>query len=242
MTLVTATDLEHVPPLRDLSRRLEGGSVSATAPNTECKYSMSSQTYSWKRFWCPRTGHMSLAEGGYLDDPDSEWGQYSNPDVVSFETIARFPCLGLLGEPGIGKTRTTQAERQSLRQRVEEKGGQILWLDLRSYGSADRLVRNIFQSEAFIAWRQGGYCLHIFLDSLDECLLRIDTLGTLLVDEFQRYSDLLHRLSLRIVCRTATWPSTLEEGLRALWGMDAMEVYELTPLPTVPQAGPSGLG
>jgi hypothetical protein len=78
---------------------------------------MASQIYTWKRFWCPRTGRMSLTDGGYLDDPGAEWGRFSNPDVVPFEAIAGFPCLGLLGElgePGIGKTRSMQAQREAI--------------------------------------------------------------------------------------------------------------------------------
>jgi predicted NACHT family NTPase len=172
---------------------------------------MSSLTYNWKRFWCPRTGHMSLSDGGYLDDPDSEWGRYSNPDVVPYETITRFPCLGLLGEPGMGKTRTRQAQQPGINQEVEEEGGQTLWLDLSSYRSEDCLIRDLFASEAFLAWIQGTYRLHIFLDSLDECLLRIDTVAALLGGEFQKYSDALQRLYLRIVCQTASWPITLEK-------------------------------
>jgi hypothetical protein len=57
---------------------------------------------------------MNLTDGSYLDDPDTEWSRFSNPDVVPFETIATFPCLGLLGESGMGKTLTMQAQRQAI--------------------------------------------------------------------------------------------------------------------------------
>ena len=197
---------------------------------TECIRNMPRPTYKWKRFWCPRTGHMSLSDGGYLDDPDLEWGRYSNPDVLPFETIERAQCLGLLGEPGMGKTCTIKQHRAVVDRQVQEKGGQTLWLDLRSYGSEDRLIRNLFECDAFLIWTGGEHSLHVFLDSLDECLLRIDTLAALLVDEFQRYTNLLHRLRLRIVCRTAVCPNALEEGLKVLWGEDAVEVFELAPL------------
>jgi predicted NACHT family NTPase len=173
---------------------------------------------------------MSLTDGGYLDDPEAVWGRFSNPDVVPFEAIAKSPCLGLLGEPDMGKTRTMQAQREAIDRTVEEEGGQTLWLDLRSYGSEDRLIRNLFENQTFLSWVNGVHRLHVFLDSLDECLLRIDTLAPLLVDEFQKYSALLRRLYLRIACRTADWPNTLEEGLRTLWRKDTVGVYELAPL------------
>lgn len=70
--------------------------------------------------------------------------------------------------------------------------------------------------------------LHFFLDSLDECLLRIDTVATLLIDELRKYS--VQRLSLRIVSRSAEWPMVLEDGMHELWRKEGVEIYELTPL------------
>ena len=142
--------------------------------------------------------------------------------------MAEIPCLALLGEPGIGKTHAMQAERKDIDTKIEGEGGHTLWLDLRSYGSEDRLLRNLFESIAFASWGKGKHRLHVFLDSLDECLLRIDNLAALLVDEFRKYP--VERLCLRIACRTADWPSGLENELRQLWGNDAVEVYELAPL------------
>jgi predicted NACHT family NTPase len=74
----------------------------------------------------------------------------------------------------------------------------------------------------------GDYRLHVFLDSLDECLLRVNTVAALLVDEFRNYP--VERLYLRIGCRTAEWPNLLEEGLQDLWPEGGFEAYELAPL------------
>ena len=189
---------------------------------------MSKPTYNWKRFWCPRGATINLSDGGYLYDPDSQWGRIYNPEVKPFEAISETPCLALLGEPGIGKTRTIAAEGEAAEIRIKKEGDDILRLNLRSYGSEDRLVRNLFESKEFLSWREGGHRLYIFLDSLDEGLLRIDTLAALLADEFKRYR--IERLCLRIACRTAEWPNSLETELRQLWGEKAVEVYELTPL------------
>jgi len=190
---------------------------------------MSDKRYNWKRFWCPRIGNIDLSDRGYLYDPDSEYGHIHNPGVVTFESIETVPCLVLLGEPGIGKTRTMDAERNAINDRVvEQEGDQTLWLDLRSYGNEDRLVRKLFGSQEFVSWRNGTHRLHIFLDSLDECLLRIDNLAALLIDEFKNCP--VERLFLRTACRTADLPNILEEGLEELWGKDAVGVYELAPL------------
>lgn len=184
--------------------------------------------YNWKRFWCPRTGNINLSDGGYLSDPISEFGKILNPDVVSFETIAGVPCLILLGEPGMGKSHTLEAELKFIDTNIQAEGGQTFWLDLRSYGNEDRLVRKLFENPDFVSWINGNYQLHLFLDSLDECLLRVDTLAAILIDELKKCP--IDRLNLRISCRTADWPTGLEDGLKQLWGIDSVAAYELAPL------------
>jgi predicted NACHT family NTPase len=191
---------------------------------------MSDRIYSWQRFWCPRSGRINLADGGYLCDPEAEWGNVYNPDLVTFEAISKLPCLVLLGEPGMGKTHAMTAEQAIITTKIQEQGGQVLLRDLRSYSSPEWLARKLFESAEFTNWLKGTHQLHIFLDSLDECLLRIETLATLLVDEFKEYRAQIQRLHLRIACRTAIWPPVLEDGLKQLWGKDAVGVYELTPL------------
>ncbi len=147
---------------------------------------MPSIVYNWKRFWCPRAGHFNLSDQGYLYDPDSDWGYAYNPDVVTFESIANTPCLVLLGEPGIGKSYALTAEYEAVVPKIEEEGGQTLHLDLRQYGSEDRLVGNLFESCTFQSWASGDSVLHLFLDSLDECLLRLDNLAALLSEELPK--------------------------------------------------------
>lgn len=189
---------------------------------------MRDRVYDWKRFWCPREGHINLSDGGYLYDPDSEWGYIYNPDVVHFESIKDIPCLVLLGEPGIGKTHALQAEHNAIEVKISREGGETLWLDLRSYGDETRLVHELFECDTFDSWAKGNHVLHVFLDSLDECILRIDTLAALLVDELKKYP--IQRLRICIACRTADWPNTLEAGLRDLWGNESVAAYELAPL------------
>jgi len=192
---------------------------------------MSERDYDWKRFWCPRSGYIDLSDRGYLVDPESEWGQHYNTNLVTLEAIADIPCLVLLGEPGIGKSQ----EMKNLKKYTEETTNsthKVLALNLQAYGSEDRLVRNLFESRHFTDWINSTHRLYVFLDSLDEGLLRIETLATLLVEEFgkEEYCDQLSRLYLRIACRTAVFPKVLEEGLEKLWTKDNLRIYELTPL------------
>jgi predicted NACHT family NTPase len=189
---------------------------------------MPHKIYNWKRFWCPRTGKINLSDNGYLYDPESEFGRIYNPDVLPFGSIGGAHCLALLGEPGIGKSIAMQADRVVIDEKIQQEGGEIIWINLRSYSSEDRLVRNLFECPEFVSWVKAKHLLHVFLDSLDECLLRIDTVATLLIDELKDYP--LDRLYLRIACRTADWPKVLEDGLRNLWGSENFEAYEMVPL------------
>lgn len=186
---------------------------------------MAKKYYNWKRFWAKREGQVNLSDGGYLFDPDSEWGKIYNPDVFPFSGIANTPCLILLGEPGIGKSVAIRSEFNTIE--VSDPTQRMI-LDLRSIGSDTQLNRKLFDNENFRNWKKGGYPFHLYLDSLDECLLRIDTVAALLIEEFRDCP--INRLSLRISCRTAEWPSLLENGLLDLWGKDSFTAHELTPL------------
>lgn len=181
---------------------------------------MADPAYNWKRFWCPRTGTIKLTDGGYLQVPYS--------DVLPFESIASTQCLILLGEPGIGKSIAMQTERQSIDSQVAQTGGKTLWLDLREFGNEDRLIRELFENEEFTTWESGTHQLHVFLDALDEALLRIDQISAILVTKLQKYP--VKRLYLRIACRTADWPNDLEQGVYGIWGKDSVKIYELAPL------------
>jgi predicted NACHT family NTPase len=189
---------------------------------------MSKQAYGWKRFWCPRSGTINLADGGYLYDPDAEWGKACNPDLVSLEAIADVPCLVLLGEPGIGKSQELDTLK-ALTEKKIDNSSQVLELNLRS---CTNLKEDLFKDETFTDWLENSYHLHLFLDSLDEGLLSIPTLAAGLVDELKKskYQNHINRLHLRLACRTFVFPAILEEGLKDVWKEANFAIYELAPL------------
>ena len=187
---------------------------------------MSSSQYEWPRFWCPRDGAFSLSDGGYLADPTSEYGRLLNPQVRAFPDLAGTQCLVFLGEPGMGKSTSVKSGFDAASQRAD--GSTALLLDLRRYGTEDRLLRELTESQVMREWANSESVLELFLDSVDECLLRVDTLATLLPDALHQLPT--HRLLLRIACRTGDWPQTLEAGLDEVFGKASLGVYELTPL------------
>lgn len=184
------------------------------------------QTYSWKRFWCPRESSFIL-DGGYLLDP--EVAPWMEP-AFSWHEISSHSCLALLGEPGIGKSNAMQSERQRIQAAASESGDALIWLDLKEYGSEDRLLRESFESQPFQDWLADSSILHLFLDSLDECRLQIPTVVNLLQGQLRRAQEHIGRLRLRIACRTAEWPNGLESELPHLWGKENYRAFELAPL------------
>ena len=165
--------------------------------------------FEWKRFWCARGETIDLSDRGFLSDPDYKWGKYYNPNLVTFEHLAEMPCVALLGEPGIGKSWTLSWHARELEKSIKDNE-KLLYLDLRSFGDERRLMESLFESDVFESWRKGDGVLHVFLDSLDECLLRIDNVATLLADELPKQPA--NRLRLRIACRTVPWPTILEKA------------------------------
>lgn len=186
------------------------------------------EAYPWKRFWCPRDATISLADQGYLADPETPWGQYANPSVKAFTDIARTPCLILLGEPGIGKTMTLNSQYAQYQHQTQDKDDRTLWINLNRYQSEERLYKTFFEHEIIQAWQKGSHHLHLFLDGLDECLLRIATVTDLLFEGLERCPR--ERLFFRIACRTAEWPNGFEDQLNQLWSIQHVQAYELAPL------------
>ena len=189
---------------------------------------MPSQVYTWKRFWCPRSGHNDLRDGGYLVNPDSKWGHFYKSDSVAFETISEIPCLVLLGEAGMGKTTAAEQAYRQVCQKLSDSEDVCLWFRLGYYSLDKDLCDAIFGNETFQAWRKGKHKLYLFLDSLDEGLLSIGKLVIILKREVEQLP--CDRLYFRITCRTADWKDSLEQKLKDKWGEANVAVYELSPL------------
>jgi hypothetical protein len=183
---------------------------------------MPRQIYKWERYWVPRDGAFAFDDEGFLLAPykDPQWRKLQRTDIVEFREIEAKPCLVLLGEPGIGKTFALDGQRSV---------GNVLSLNLGTYANEQRLIDDLFGSKQFRSWSGDGGELRLFLDSFDECLLRLDNVASLLADQVQRLKA-INGLSFRIASRTAEWRIGLEESLRKVWGSENVGVYELAPL------------
>ncbi|MCA9499833.1 MAG: hypothetical protein KC588_11620, partial [Nitrospira sp.] len=137
-------------------------------------------------------------------------------------------ALILLGDPGMGKS-TVLSEQESISGKMQHDSSQkYLFLNLRSYKTDSRLADDLLKSSTFKEWLAGTHTLHLFLDSLDEGLLSINTLAAFFADEFKKIPS--ERLYLRIACRTVEWPDLLENALQDWLGKDVVQHYVLAPL------------
>lgn len=99
---------------------------------------------------------------------------------------------------------------------LREHGHTALRVDLRAYQTKIRLQQTVFDSSVYQSCIHGSHQLHLFIDSLDEGLLRFGTLAAHRTDEFRKSP--VDRLFVRIACRTAEWRESSETNLRELWG------------------------
>ena len=184
------------------------------------------QPYAWTRYWCSREGTFRLSNDGFLAPMNESYRSLSS--VKEFAEIAETPILVLLGEPGIGKTFSIAQERGRLEAEVAARGEHVLWPDLRVVDSTDAFASEVTSTPEFTAWVRGEKTLHLYLDALDECMLRVQTLGSHLMRALRNGPP--DRLSLRLTCRTAEWKNELEKELRDRFGAEQVKVYELLPL------------
>jgi hypothetical protein len=182
-------------------------------------------TYAWPRFWIRLGGPLDLSDAGFLSDPTDSHG----PDrPVTLAALQGRRSLALLGEPGIGKSTTLKEEADRVGALATEGVLQSRYVDLRSFSSEAFLFQRVFENEKMTRWKNDGSHLFLHLDSLDEALLRIDSIANLIASELPNLPT--DRLSIRIACRTAVWPAeTLGSALTNIFGEQA-RALELAPL------------
>lgn len=176
------------------------------------------------RFWCPPTETYSIDSDGFLSDPErvAFGGRSRNPNAVATEALAGHRCVVLLGEPGVGKSRTLAGFNPVAGDQIN-----VVRIDLASYGTEPRLIRDVFERDEITRWRADGGSLALVLDSFDEAQRRVPTLPLIARDYLGEYP--CDRLYLRIACRTAEWPTTLAQTLNDCFNSSMMTV-ELLPL------------
>lgn len=185
--------------------------------------------YNWKRFFCQPDHGFSLSDNGFLFDPESEHGNSVNPHVLNYDQLQGNKCVVILGEPGIGKS-AALVNATEVAKKNQTSRDRIIAVDLGDYGSETSLVADVFGlPEVSVQSDQAGE-VTLFLDSLDECKIKVSHVARVLKRELAKLERVAERISLRIGCRTADWPASLTEFFGEIWGEEDVAVTEVVPL------------
>jgi len=179
------------------------------------------------RYWLPDGAELEFDRSGFMPDPSNKWSAAWVPNVRSYAEIDERACLVLIGEPGLGKTTALQRAAAQVRKDPGTGEDEVLFVDLSASAEESVLRSRIFEAPEWKRWLTGNHRLHLFLDTLDFALLRIETIGELLEDGLSHAP--VERLALRLTCRTADRYRELETWLQRHFGPDQFGRYALLP-------------
>ncbi|MCY9255599.1 hypothetical protein MOE92_10700 [Bacillus spizizenii] len=182
--------------------------------------------HEWHRYWYERGQQLPYKDGFFeLKNKSMLSDKFS---IVTIQELLYNPCLVLLGEAGLGKSTIIEQTVKELKETLGESTEKILYCDLRLISSEESLNKSIFENRVFVDWVSSKHKLNLFLDSFDEGLLQVGVLANLLADRLKNYD--VSRLMLRVACRTGVFPSTFEQDLCDLWGIENLGIFQLAPL------------
>lgn len=201
--------------------------MAASNPPSHTPFRPNAVHYDWKRLWTAHAGIFDLSDAGFLRDPERH---PSVADILKTTAeLERHPALVLLGEPGIGKSAVLKHEHERVSALQTAECVVSEHIDLKFTSSEERLHQRVFESDLVKNWKTGNSRLYLHLDSLDESMLRIETVAHVLADGLRGLPK--ERLAVRIACRTVVWPAdTLGAPLKEIWGDSGVGVYKLAPL------------
>jgi len=183
------------------------------------------QNYPWERSWIKVESKESKSVNRGIGLVEGQ----------PLSALAETPCLVLLGSVGMGKTTCLKAEVSRLKALPHSHAHRIVEIDMKTLPEAE-IIRRIFSHSNVIEWLDGRCDLTLFLDSLDECWRRSDTVEHSLAVEFEtRLAGKAGRLFLRISCRSAEWREESHETFERLFknrneAKPAVQTYVLAPL------------
>lgn len=191
--------------------------------------------YPWERLWSSRDRPVELGSDGLARQLLVERWFPGGERLFPISRVAHTPCLILLGDAGMGKTRSMEAHCEAVRAEAMRKGAGdcVRWVSLATYSSAAEVAEDVFRHPDVGRCVQGTGTVRLFLDSYDEGVVRLGTLGDVIRRELERLlADGLpvERLVVRIISRPALAPDDLLPSLQRLFGPDKVGVYVLAPL------------
>jgi hypothetical protein len=145
---------------------------------------------------------------------------------VSLASLGDIPCLILLGAPGLGKSNEIQLEA---RNRIASgEASDIVSLGrLTGVNDLESLVLSKAKRSDL-----SGVRWNLFLDGLDEALSQFTQSHDAIPSVFRQLALIkdLGSVRLRLTCRSAEWPASLEADFKEIWGASGIQIYELQEL------------
>jgi glycosyltransferase involved in cell wall biosynthesis len=176
--------------------------------------------FDWQRRWFRLGDYPSYAADGYLAERSPTDPRAQGSDLEQLDAI---PCLVLLGLPGMGKTH----EINRAAARAVARGEVVTVLRIGHLSSEEELRRRLWEDLG--SFKEANSVWNIYLDGLDESLSAEGPVSSVLRQLTEQFGN-LDKLKLRISCRSAEWPSSLESDLRSVWDDHEVELYQLAPL------------
>lgn len=142
-----------------------------------------------KRYWVRSPQHYQLDSLDYLANPEEPGTLLTSPrnaHLAETSELVGEACCVLLGEPGTGKSYELEVLHNESGQ-LDPESNLTLHVDLRGSTDFAEIRGRIVNPMVFKRWWRGSQVLHLCLDSLDECALRVSTLSTLLSQFIKKY-------------------------------------------------------
>ena len=182
--------------------------------------------HKWPRFTIP-TGTLPFLDGDFLFDPMSEQGRSVNAAAAEFNSLADRPCIVLLGDSGFGKSDVFRKAYNAIRL-ANDANHRAIFCDVADFAD-DVLIDRFLSSTPFADWTNSEATLSLFIDGLDEGLMRGNGWGGILERTLSKWSEQeqkieavkpapIERLRLRISCRPGLWPVSLRNALGSYFG------------------------
>jgi hypothetical protein len=191
------------------------------------------------RYVVPSGTQVSVGEDGFLPDPDLTYGSLQNPQAVDVDTLSSASALGVLGDPGLGKTTVLHRMADLAAPRTKQ-----VWVDLFEVTDLSAFAQLVEQPlkvalsalPTISAAMQdpavddvqmdGTEPIAIILDGVDECPVDARTFARWVERLIQQVE--VRRIQLFVGCRTADWPQSLDQMFQR--DLSSWQVVQLAPL------------
>lgn len=175
---------------------------------------MTQSTFRAPRFFRSLDVPPASGDGGFLPDVDTDIGRAFAKESRRIEELLKYPCLVILGEPGIGKSTVMEERKKGLPPEAE-------FYDLR-FAPATAVLG----SEGLRRWQIGDGPFHLVIDSLDES--PDAHFANHLVGALRKGPP--QALRLELACRAGEWPPILRQRLPEIFDGHRIGYFQVEPL------------